>query len=198
MMNNGIRLIGLRGLAGSGKDTTGKYLCNTYNFKKLSFGQSLKDICAILSGWPIELLNGESVEHRMKRETLIHPIYGKTPRGFLQYVGTDLLRNQIHPDILVNIIDDKLKILNNDISMNQHKIVITDVRFANEVDLINKYHGQIVTIKRPNININTRASQHASEQLFNIENDTVINNNGSIEDLFMTIEDLIEQKKIVV
>ena len=55
-----MNIIGFSGLAGSGKDTAADYLINTYGdcFRKLSFGDAVKDIAAVAFGWDRKLLQG--------------------------------------------------------------------------------------------------------------------------------------------
>jgi len=195
-MNNAkLCLIGLRGFAGSGKDSVGKYLIDNYQFKKIAFADPLKEVCSIISGWPLPLLNGDTKEFRDQRETLIHPIYGKTPRQLLQFVGTDLFRKHLDPNIWINIIDNRINQYSNE---GYNRIVITDVRFPNEANLIQKHGGYIITVTRQNndINITTEAASHESEQSFPIQSEIILQNDKSLNDLYCSIQDLINSNKI--
>jgi len=70
------------------------------------------------------------------------------------------------------------------------KIVITDVRFENEVKFIQSLGGIVFKIYRPSI---PTIDQHISEiELQNITcYDYLIENNGSIDDLYSKLNDLI-------
>jgi len=68
---------------------------------------------------------------------------------------------------------------NNNIDTN---IVITDVRYQNELDMIHKNGGIIIKINRPdNINIDDHESENYIDYIKNY--DYCINNNASIDDL---------------
>jgi hypothetical protein len=141
-------IIGLVGLKGCGKDTAADYFISHYdNWIKGSFADSLKDTCACVFGWDRELLEGSTHDSRAWRETvdtwwsekLNRPNF--TPRIALQIVGTDLWRNQFHDGIWLLSFEKKLL----DIKEN---VIITDCRFPNEIDLIQRLEGKIVRVKR--------------------------------------------------
>ena len=106
-----------------------------------------------------ELKNYEGLE-------LIKP----TPRFLMQYVGTDLLRNQLHPEIWVNSLMSEYKPLygyqTTDSKINIGGIsipipvldidkrvfpnwIITDMRFPNEMDAVKKRGGITIRVNRP-------------------------------------------------
>ena len=112
----------------------------------MSFANKLKDIVAILFGWPRHLLEGDTDESRQFRETpceywskeLGRPT---TPRWVLQVVGTECFRDTIHPDIWISA-------LKRDMLSHKGDIVITDVRFPNEMQAIRDLGGKIVVVER--------------------------------------------------
>jgi hypothetical protein len=127
-------ILGVTGLIGSGKDTVADYLCTFHGFKRVSFAASLKDAVSSVFGWDRELLEGSTKTSREWREQT--DIWWSTrlqmeitPRWVLQYWGTDVLRNHFHTDIWVASVENKLR-------QSTDNIVITDCRFANEVDAI--------------------------------------------------------------
>jgi len=116
-----------------------------------------------------------------------------TIRSFLQEIGTNAMRNVIHPDIWVNALMNKYAYNNpifyeggvespdyEDISPDW---IITDVRFKNEVQAIKRVEGIIIKIIRTDVPENF-SSKHISEnELNNYKFDYDIINNGSMEDL---------------
>jgi hypothetical protein len=142
-----MKLIGFCGLAGAGKDTCGDFLIK-HGFKRISFATALKDIVAVLFGWNREMLEGRTTNHRWQRE-VVDPYWSKvfdrpiTPRIMLQHVGTDLIRNHLHQDMWVNLL--KKQILDNSLGQN---MVITDVRFQNEIKMVESLGGQVVRVVR--------------------------------------------------
>jgi dephospho-CoA kinase len=175
-------IIGITGKAGSGKDTLANYLVNQ-GYIKLSFGSAVKDIVSIITGWSRDFVEGTN-EDRHLRETLVHPDYNKTCREMMQYIGTDLFRNQLNDNIWVNIIKNKIETdkINN-------KFVITDVRFDNEAEMIKSIGGYIIQINRNNQLI----SNHISENGISIKSDYYIENNGNIDELYNNINQILQQ-----
>ena len=140
-------IIGFVGFIGSGKGTLGTIL-EERGFIKESFAKSVKDAISVIFGWRRDLLEGETEESRVFRETP-DPIWSSqlgrtfTPRDALQLMGTESGRNVFHKDIwsysLFNRIRDR--ILTND-------FVITDVRFPNEIKMIKDHGGEVYHVQR--------------------------------------------------
>lgn len=201
------RIIGITGLAGSGKDTIGDIITsNLKNWEKVSFASHLKDVTALLFGMDRKMLAGETPEDRAKREQpdeFWSKKMGKdfTPRYALQFLGTNLLRNQLHQNIWVDCLEKKI--------MNTDKnIVITDVRFPNEIDMIRSIGGEIWRVERGELPHWFRDVEHINDKDNILEYDIphffpilknihesewrwvgydkpsyIFENNGSIEDL---------------
>lgn len=183
-MNTDKILIGLKGLAGSGKDTVANYLIENHKFTKIAFADPLKNILSIITGWPLEMIQGDSPESRKFRETVVHPDFGMTCRKMLQMIGTELFRNQFNKDIWLKIAKRTI------INCPGNKVVISDVRFPNEAEMIQELGGYIFNIERPNEEL-LEVPSHSSEQLFSVTNEIIVKNNTTIEDLYQTIEKLI-------
>lgn len=86
-----------------------------------------------------------------------------TPRMLLQQIGTDLFRNQLHPNVWVNatMTDYKIKYFISDVdelgceetvTTKEFPVypnwIITDVRFPNEADAIKDREGIIIRVNR--------------------------------------------------
>lgn len=108
------KIIGICGLAGSGKDTIGDIIVgNISNWEKMSFASHLKDVTSLLFGFDRKMLAGETPEDRLIREQPDKFWSNKmskdfTPRYALQFLGTNLLRNQLHQNIWVDCLEKKL------------------------------------------------------------------------------------------
>lgn len=173
-----MKLIGIAGTAGSGKDTAAKFL---NGYKRLAFADELKYKCMNLFGLTYdEVFINKDV--KLNRKPFKEDI---TPRKILQYFGTDVIRNGL-TSILENSDNFWINIIENKIEKDG-SYVITDVRFKNEVDFIKKNGGIVVLIKRPGFENN---NSHISEN--GIENyDVLIENNGTLEELKEKIEKLL-------
>lgn len=175
-------IIGLLGKKQSGKDTSADYLNKKYNYNKCAFANLLKETCKVLFDLSDEQVYGELKE-------VIDQRWETTPRHILQFVGTDLIRNQIsslvpkmEKDFWIHSLLNKMQ--------NDKKYVISDARFQNEVDMIKNKKGIIIKLIRNNIN---SGDLHISESGIDlIQNfDFVIENNGTIDDLYKKIDDII-------
>ena len=136
-------LIGVVGFIGSGKGTVGDLL-EQRGFIKDSFAKPLKDACAVMFGWPRDLLEGDTEESRNWREQpddFWSEKMGKkfSPRLALQLLGTEAGREVFHKDIWVNSLLKRA---------GDKNVVITDVRFKNELKFIQKNNGIVVRVKR--------------------------------------------------
>jgi hypothetical protein len=136
-------IIGLVGFIGSGKGTVGDIL-ETQGFSKDSFAKPLKDACSIMFGWPREMIEGDTEVSRKWREepdSFWSEKFGYTftPRLALQLMGTEAGRNVFHQDVWVISLLNRAK---------GKDVVVTDVRFKNEINYIQQNGGVIVRVRR--------------------------------------------------
>jgi hypothetical protein len=136
-------IIGLVGFIGSGKGTVGD-IFESHGYIKDSFAKPLKDACSMMFGWPRELLEGDTEVSRKWREepdNFWSEKFGHSfsPRLALQLMGTEAGRDVFHKDIWVMSLLNRAK---------GKDVVVTDVRFKNEIEYIQKNGGRIVRVKR--------------------------------------------------
>ena len=202
-------IIGVCGFIGSGKDTVADYLVNFHEFRRESFADSLKDSVAAVFGWDRKMLEGRTKESREWREQ-VDPWWAKrldmptlTPRWVLQYWGTEVCRKTFHDDIWIASIENKLR-------QSKDNIVISDVRFPNEIKAIKNLSGKIVWVTRgelpewyddaikavggSNQHINNMKNRkiHSSEWAWvDTKFDHVIANDSTIDDLYASVKSII-------
>lgn len=180
------KIIGIYGKAGSGKDTFAdaviKEMINEYNSDtvKKAFADNVKKIAAMAFQIPIEWFY-----ERDKKEMNIAK-HDLSPRKMAQLVGTEMFRNLVSQDFWVNSLERELLV---DTISARNKffpeyVIVTDVRFKNELDWVKKNKGIVVHVVREKIE-QVGFSNHASEQDLELLNHNVwlVRNDGSLEDL---------------
>jgi len=209
-------IIGVCGFIGSGKDTIADYLVNLHHFRRESFANTLKDAVSAVFGWDRTMLEGRTKQAREWREQ-VDPWWAErlgiphlTPRWILQNWGTEVCRKNFHDDIWIASLENKLRSSTDD-------IVISDCRFPNEIAAIKKAGGRVVRVVRgaepewysaavslnrgPNGNSNWALSGRKLEQLgihasetawVGTRFDAVLDNNGSLEDLYQQVKRLAQ------
>jgi hypothetical protein len=209
-------IIGVCGFIGSGKDTIADYLVNLHHFRRESFANSLKDAVAYVFGWDRMMLEGRTKQAREWREQVDSwwsqrlGIPHLTPRWILQNWGTEVCRKNFHDDIWIASLENKLRSSTDD-------IVISDCRFPNEIAAIKKAGGRVVRVVRgpepewygaavslnrgPNGNSSWALSGRRIEQLgihasetawIGTKFDAVLDNNGTLEDLYQQVKRLAQ------
>ena len=221
-------IVGLCGVAGSGKDTVADFLVKSHSFTKVAFADPLKRICKDVFAFTDEQLWGPSEkrnapDERYPREHAWKPITQEvlaggyvghtdvighvcahcgvkesdevpqcylTPRYALQQLGSEWGR-----DCYQNVwVDYALRTAQQLLGPEGHKfvytaknglfdqstarfrvtvigqepwkakgVVISDVRFRNEIEAIQKAGGKVVRIVRKDAGLKGAASTHASE-----------------------------------
>jgi hypothetical protein len=189
MDNKKYHLVGITGEKFNGKDTIADYLCKKFGYCKYAFANPLKDICKIIFDLSDEQLHGNLKEVPDKRW------FNLTPRQILQFVGTDLFRNnmsKLHPsfgnDIWIIVAKNKLKQLL--VSNPDTLIIISDVRFENEVNLIKEFNGIVCRVKRPIKLTDNKKDLHESETgISNFTVDYEFINDGTKEELYEKLDE---------
>jgi hypothetical protein len=151
----------------SGKDTSVDYLIRKYGGVKVSFSEPLYEILHYaqkVCNFPIE-----------------------KDRWFLQNIGTEWARNK-DEDVWLKLFNEKIKTLDSNINVYN-----SDIRFKNELENMKNQGFLCIKINR-NIE-NNNSSKHLSEiELDSVSDDSwdyVIDNNGSLEELYEKLDDII-------
>jgi hypothetical protein len=137
-------LVGLCGWEGCGKTTAANYLIDEMNFVEVSFADTLKEVCAILFDYPLDILRGKTPEARAEREIRKDEIWGMTGREILEQIGTDVFRTHFDDNIWIKIAQRRIvKLLS-----EGRNVVISDIRFPNEYQFVKDLKGEVVHIIR--------------------------------------------------
>jgi len=167
-------MIGLLGRKHVGKDTVADYLVYKYKYQQLSFARPLKEGVKILFGFSSAQIYGDGRD-------IIDQRYHLTPREILHFMGTEVIRRKFGEDFWIRqAINDALP----------RKIIISDVRFQNEVDIIKKMGGIVIKLDREGL------ERDSSEDQIDLvcEYDHLIKNNHSVQELYSELDRILEEK----
>lgn len=202
MIPHGIQLIGIVGHARSGKDTIANYLHYSYkNCWTEAFADPLKTACAAAFGIPLEDFYDDEAKETENE------FWGVSPRQIAQFVGTEMFRHTVHElipgivsgDFWVKRMIAKLSGLDDSSYDAEDTVIIPDVRFRNEYLFITSLGGIILHLTRPGANGNIGIPGHASEQSFLMdapEQTFSIINDGSLDDLYVIVDDVIRASSL--
>lgn len=216
-------VIGIAGKAQCGKDTTSDLICyifDKYRDKeawdieefteeyipeedflrlkpsciKRAFAGVLKQCTAkILGMWEGSL---EDIDVKNRK---IDWLQGQpTIRQFLQKFGTEVGR-VIDPDIWIKTTFRDYECIRNlhpEKDKNFYNLVISDVRFPNEIEAIRNKEGIVIKVTRNGVE---SAGNHSSETILDdyTDWDYVIENNKSLYDLALEIEAILLKEKLI-
>ena len=212
-MNN--KLIGISGKMGAGKDHFAKVfqliiqnprlsdkeiatysllpVANESGWEVKKYAYKLKYIASILTGIAVDDLEKAEV----KSQSLGEMWDDMTVRKFLQLLGTDAIRNNLHYNTWINA-------LFTDYTDNS-KWLITDVRFPNEYSAIKYYSGVLIRIQSDYIHssdgnhvLRNHEGQHESEiALDDFDFEHVILHNDSLEVFVKNVRELMKKLSFI-
>lgn len=154
------------------------------NWKVKKFASSLKFIAGMLTGFPQEKFE----DREFKQSSLGDEWGGMTVREFLQRLGTDSVRNNLHPNTWVNALFNSIK--------PDENAIITDTRFPNELEAVKKHGG--ITIRLVRGERNPDVILHESETaLDNAVFDYEVENYSTIEELEFKLKNILIEQQIL-
>jgi len=205
---SGITIIGVIGSSRSGKSTLANYLVDNHGFTRMRFADPLKEML-ITMGLTRDQVDGPSEVRNAPSDLLL----GNTPRFAMQTLGTewrDLLDKRLWSNICHQRIVEKL----ND---GVDRIVIDDMRFHHEVDMINNIGGMTLAVRNDRTEPSERRKLlsriplsfaiaewlrsmgisylHQSEkEWFQITPNYTIENHAGLHELFREIDTFVEKE----
>lgn len=189
-----MRIIGLTGPAGAGKDTAFEFIrswgdANGLLIKRDAFADRMKQSAAAAFG--VGSSAAVAFCNQLKQpgvtihiEGLTMPAPDFSGREFLQWYGTEAHREVFGEDFWTGVL---FADISNEWKESDCVLVITDVRFPNEADAIYAAGGQVWKIDRPAAE--GEAMSHVSE--LGIPKDQVsvtVANNGTLADLKRAVQ----------
>ena len=174
-------IIGLTGLAGAGKSTAARLLAEQHGFTVQPIAGPLK---AMTRAFGLT-----TAEMTLFKEVPLERLNGKSPRQFMQFLGTEFGRMLIGPNVWVDAWRDRLGY-----DAVEHfgdiLVIADDCRFENEAAAVRAEGGVVICIEREGAGSAT-GSAHASEA--GVTADYTIINDGSPEVMQARIEGVIKR-----
>jgi len=154
-----------------GKDTVADYILTKMNGNKISFSGGLYEICGMIQGY---------YDKRIEKDPKL-----------LQLVGEGL-RNICGRDVWARSLLSKVRQLEKNNNQCEIKcIIVSDMRYINEMDALTAEGFVTVDVNRSDRAID-RDPNHPSEvELDGANFDYVIDNSGSVNDLYAIIDDIL-------
>jgi len=175
-------LVGICGKAGSGKDTVGDHLIEKYGFKKIALADPIKRLVK-----DVFALDDHTVYDRVAREQPLEQWDDWSVRKLLQYIGTELFRENIDDAVWVKSLWFKIQ------DDKENNYVVTDVRFPNELKFFEEKGGKDFTsikVIRNGCEGSVGLKGHKSEA-YDLKTEIEIYNDGTIEELYNNVDELM-------
>ena len=164
----------------SGKGTITDVLVGEYGYTELMFAMPLKVMyIALLMYQGVDQAHYPKILDGYLKETPMEEVGGLSLRTFAEGVGTDWGRDMIDKNLWVNMAKFKVsKML--DLG---HRLVLSDVRFANECDIARQHGGQVWSVTRPVYNGGKEATLSSEGHLTSYQFDALFFNGGTVDEL---------------
>lgn len=203
----------LVGFAGSGKNTVGDYLVEHHGYFGISFADALKDVVAAIFCWDRSLMEGDTPDSRVWRET-VDPWWAErlgipefSPRYAMRHLGTEVLRDGFNDALWRLNVERRIE------QADGRPIVVIDGRFREEINLIKSIGGTSVRVRRGpepaywNLALKAHAGDKEAAGLLGLYGihrsewdwigspiDIEIENDGTVRDLRARVDDIVGRR----
>jgi dephospho-CoA kinase len=168
-----MRIIGLAGLARSGKDSVAQHLMQRHGFHQLAFADPLRGMLADHCRVSPQYMD-------VLKECGIPP-HGASYRQMMQTLGD--WGRAVHIDFWVQMLEQHLE----EFADYHESIVISDVRYLNEAFWV-RSRGQLWHIARP-AEYRDIVNPHSSELgIVPLAGEAIITNDGTLDDLLAHVD----------
>ncbi len=168
------KLVGITGKARSGKDAIAQQLWGRQGYTRIAFADPLKQAAQAIFG-----LTHAQTWLDAEKEVMI-PRWNLTPRQMFQKLGTESVRDVFGEHVWL-----ERWLISYQLLASTDDIVVPDVRFQNEADLIRSLSGVIIEVRRGD-GLTGEDGSHRSEA-GGIKPDYVVENDGTLEGLYQKV-----------
>lgn len=175
-------LLGIHGVAHSGKDTVATVLQANFGFRRMAFADPVKRAAAVIFGWPEDAVMQDTFKS-------VHSDYWNiSGRKAFQLMGTEAGRNVFGLDHWIK----RWEMEAVPMMRYGYSIVVSDVRFENEAKRIRELGGHVLHVQRDGAGLKDAAGQHVSEAgIAQDPYDIALDNNGTIAELNVKLQSIL-------
>ncbi|UDL16447.1 deoxynucleoside monophosphate kinase [Microbacterium phage Zooman] len=212
MVNN---IIGIGGKLASGKDAISDHLVAEHGWVKLGMSDALSEALYILNPWIPTGIGLDQKKGFAKLVTWLNNPFGtKTEftavsryqelfdrdgyvevkknsevRRLLQILGTEVGRKIIGESTWTDIV---IRRTQDALAEGAPGVIITGIRFPNELDMIEDLDGELWWVDRPSLQAGSNAGHASENSVSSVDFDRVVVNDGTLEDLYQKVDDLVK------
>lgn len=176
-------LVGITGKARSGKDTIAKHLWTQHEFTRIALADPMKRAAQQMFG----LTDAQTWSDELKE--VVIPYWGMSPRQMFQKLGTEAAKGTFGDDVWA-----KRWRLSYDMLRETDHVVVPDIRFDIEADMIRALGGFIIEVRR-GTGLSGSTGAHASELGLSTLPEVFIDNEGTVEELHRAFDKLVGSLK---
>lgn len=207
------RIIGIGGKLASGKDAISDHLVDKHGWVKIGMSDALAEALYALDPWIVTIespidrkffrwwrswFTKESAFQEIdliKYSALVDQVgYVKAKensevRRLLQMLGTEVGRKIIGDSTWTDIVVRRAK----EAAKTAPGVIITGIRYPNELDMItDELEGELWWVVRPSLQAGSNAGHSSENSVFETDFDRTIRNDGTLEDLYTKVDQLVK------
>lgn len=168
-------LIGIAGLARSGKSTAAQVLVEAFGYTSLPLADKVRQAAYALNPLVADRVSLQQVVDHYGWEGVKGSAYAGEVRRLLQRMGTEVGRELLGEDIWID-----------QVQLDAGRVVIPDVRFINEAQWVLSRGGTLWFIDRPDLSVMDHASEKDAPTIREMA-DAVIYNDSNLDEFTLEI-----------
>lgn len=172
-----MKIIGITGLARSGKDSIASYLWSVHGYTRIAFADPLKMAAQHVFG-----LTAEQTWNNDLKEVVIE-YWGMSPRQMFQKLGTEAVKGTFGEDTWC-----KRWELSYGILALTDDVVVPDVRTDVEASMLRSLGAVMIEVTRKTAGLTGEDGKHASENALSTFAEFEIANDGTMQDLHDAVD----------
>jgi hypothetical protein len=185
------KIIVLSGNKGVGKDTVANFMQDMFHYtlcKTFAFAKPIKEITSILLDTSLDILD-DNKDRSVHEIGITDVSKSMTPRNYYTTIG-DMFCKTFGKEVFAKIILKQIEESNFEFN------IITDMRFRHEYNLLKELKPIFIRVKSNRVKLDT--THYSETDLLYLSDDAfdyVIDNSGTIRDLFLRVKGIAEDIK---